>query len=80
MKVHTNYKFATLPFLTKYDIMHLIPSGFSLRLGLTKAIDNKCINNLPLGYCRSQSRSETHSDLTFYLRDSNEDVVDRQLH
>ncbi|KAJ0926680.1 hypothetical protein HanRHA438_Chr04g0174101 [Helianthus annuus] len=55
MKVLINYKFATLPFLTKYDIMRLISSGFSLRLELTKAIDNKCINNLPLGYCRSQS-------------------------
>ena len=46
MKVHINYKFATLPFLTKYDIMRLIPSGFSLRLGLTKAIDKICINNV----------------------------------
>ncbi|KAJ0942261.1 hypothetical protein HanPSC8_Chr03g0089891 [Helianthus annuus] len=51
--------------------MHLIPSGFSLRLGLTKAIDKICINNLPLGYCRSQSRAgkSTKSSSKFGITD-----------
>ncbi|KAJ0443757.1 hypothetical protein HanIR_Chr16g0824361 [Helianthus annuus] len=55
MRLLINYQNTTLLFLTNCDIMRLISSSFSLRLELTKAIDNKCINKLPLGYCRSQS-------------------------